>query len=813
MVNDLRIAVRRLARTPVQSAAFVLTLGLGIGLNTAIFSMVNGVLLRPLPYTDSERIVYLRQPAPLAGIDDLGFSFVEIADYRSGARTIDEFVEYGDLTFNVVSDAEPHRAVGGLVSSNYFGVLGLGPQLGRVLGPQDDGSNGEPVMVLTHDYWQRAFGGDPGVLDRTVKLWVFSQPKTVRIVGVLRPGTLYTGTRRQDFFVNYASSEHYGGAAMLDERNHRMTDVFARLAPGRTVAAAAAELQSINRTLHSEYPEAYPERLGITISVAPWQDELTAEARPMLLILAGAVALVLVLACANVANLTLTRLVRRERELAIRAALGAGMRRLRSELLVENLVLAVAGATLGLILAVFGMDLLVRYANRFTVRTGEIGIDFVVLAFTGSIAVGIALLLAWAPPLPGLTGGGTSSVAGAARGVVGLPRKRTQQFLVVSQLALCFTLLVGAGLLVRSLLALSRVDPGLQYRDVVSMEAPNVTGMPVEANRHLMDQLLESVRAFPGVREAAFASRAPFSTANFSRQQFRIEGGDNEGVASPQTAFNAISPGYFGTVGVSLVRGRGFEVTDQAATEPVAVINQSLARVLFGDDDALDRRIAQQQFNGEWGPWLRVVGVAADTREYGLSLASTQTLYRPAAQAFPGQSLLIHLQGDAGAVAQHVAGLVRNLDAERPVDNIRSLESLRFEDLAPPRLNATLFSAFALLALTIAAVGVLGVLTFAVSQRTPEFGVRLALGAQRSEVLGIVLREGIVMLAIALAAGSAGSLLLTHFLRGLLFQVGAADATTYATVAVLLSAVAVTAAYLPARQASRVDPAVALRAD
>ena len=817
MLRNVRYAVRSLTRTPGYTLAFVLTLGLGIGLNTAIFSVINGVLLAPLPYPDADRIVYVRHPALAAGVANNSFSFLEVQDLREGSRTVDEFVEYGDWVFTVVSDQEPHRAVGGLVTSNYFSVLGLRAAVGRTLGPQDDGDGAEPAMVLTHDYWTRVFGADSSVIGRTVRLFAFSAPKTTRIVGVLEPGVHYTGTRRQEFFVNYATNDHYQGATMEEERNHRMTDVFALLAPGQTPEAAQSELRSIHAGMVQASPDAYPARLGLDIAAARWQDELTKEARPTLLLLMGTVGLVLLLACANVANLTLTRLIRRERELAVRAALGAGRGRLRRQLLTENLVLSLAGASLGLALAVFGLDMLVQYANRFTVRTGEIGVDVPVLLFTIGVAVGIALLLAWAPSLPGVQGLGTASAAaGSARGVVGLTRRHMQRLLVISQLALSFTLLIGAGLMVRSLVNLTRVDTGIEYENVVTMQAPNTTGLDPAENLQLMDLVLDEVREFPGVLTVAHATRAPWDpNTNLLNAVFRVDGSGDEAVPVPMTQQNAVSPLYFQTVGVSIVRGRAFMPTDDAQSDTVAIINQQMAADLFGGEDPVGRRIAVQNFNGTWGPWMRVVGVAEDTREYGLSLAGAHTLYRPAAQFFAGQAFVARTTGEAGPLAARVREVVQRLDADRPVDNVSTLDALRENEIAPERLNATLFTTFAVLALLIAAVGVLGVLAFTVSQRTQEFGVRMALGAQQSQVLGMVLREGAVMAVGSLVVGVVAAAVLSRFLDvvGLLFEVEATDPATYAGVGLILSAVAILAAYVPARRATRVDPMEALRSE
>jgi len=814
MPSNLRHTLRSLVRAPGYTTAFVLTLGLGIGLNTAIFSVINGVLLSPLPYPDADRIMYVQQPAVAAGVPNVRFSFQEVQDLREQARTLDQFVEYGDWTFTVVGDDDPHRAVGGLVTSNYFEVLAMHPAVGRTLGPQDDGEGAEPVMVLTHDYWTRVFGADPDVLDRTVRLFAFSQPKVARIVGVLEPGMHYTGTRTQDFFVNYATNEHYLSATMQDARTHRMTDVFARLRPDQSAEAAQAELAALSAGMHESSPEAYPEHQGLTVQASLWQEELTREARPTLIILMGTVALVLLLACANVANLTLTRIVRRQREMTVRAALGAGRTRLRNQLLTENLVLSLAGAGLGLVLAVFGLELLVEYANRFTVRTGEIGIDIPVLVFTIAVAIVVAVLLAWAPRLPGVQGlGNAAGAAGGARGAVGSPKKHVQRALVVSQLALSFTLLIGAGLMVRSLVNLTQVDTGIDYESVVSMQVPNSTGTPGPENLLLMDQVLDEIRSFPGVRSAAHASRAPFQPVTLVQRNYRVEGLAEDGIASPMGQINIVSPAYFETVGVPMVRGRAFRDTDVVDTEQVVIINERMALDLFGNQDPINQRIAQQQFNGTWGQWSLIVGVAANTREYGLSLSGAHTIYAPAAQSSAGPAVVVATTGEAGPLSRRVTEIVQGMNADRPVDNIATLTDLRTEDIAAQKLNAMLFSTFAVLALLIAAIGVLGVLAFAVSQRTREFGVRMAMGAEERQVLGMVLREGMALAAGALVVGAVAAMALSRFLVELLFEVSATDPVTYAGVGAILATVAVVAAYVPAKRATRVDPMEALRSE
>src|SRR6185369_6300979 len=468
MTNDIRIALRNLIRVPGFALAFVLTLGLGIGANTAIFSVINGVLLRPLPYPEADRIMHLRQPQVAAGVEDSSFSFPEVAHYRSVAKTIDQFVEFGDWTFNVLGRGEPHRATGGLVTANFFPMLGAQPLVGRMLVPADEAKGAPPVVVLTHTYWQRMFGSDPKVVGQTLDLTT----KQAQIVGVLKPGSHYATQRVQDFYANYAANDHYMSSSMQNEWPHRMTTVFARLAPGATPASAQAELRQISTALHQDHPEAYPKSRGFDVVVTPWKDELTTKARPTLIILLVTTVFVLVIACANVANLTLTRLVQREREMGIRAALGAPAGMLRRQLLAENLVLSVLGGALGLALAVSGLNLLIAYTSRFTSRTGEIGLDARVLVFTLLVSTLMAMLFAWAPRLTFMNDPVRAMSQGGGRNTSTRGRRRAQRALVISQLAASFMLLIGAGLLTRSLLRLYAVDPGFNLENVLSLEAP-----------------------------------------------------------------------------------------------------------------------------------------------------------------------------------------------------------------------------------------------------------------------------------------------------------------------------------------------------
>ncbi len=812
IAHQVRSAWRGISRNPGYAAAFMLTLGLAIGVNSAVFSVVHGVLLSPLPFDDAERIAYLQQPAVRAGVQNTTFSFHEVADLRAGVDAFDEVVEFGDWTFSVVpggAAVEPHRAVGGLVTSNYFEVLGLDAALGRTLGVEDERSGAEPVMVLTHAYWSRVFGEDRDALGRLVEL----SGRPTRIVGVLEPGAHYTGSRRQDFYVNYATNDHYLGASMQDSRTHRMTDVFARLSPGTTIEEAQAEALALAGRLHREFPDAYPAGMGFDLTVTRWQDELTRQARPVFVLLMGTVVAVLALACANLANLTLTRLIRREGELATRGALGATPAALRRGLLAESVVLSTGGALLGLLLAFLSRDALAAYAARFTVRAEEVGVDPVVLGVTLLVGVGVAVALTYLPGMP-VAPGAQGLASAATRSTGSRARRRVQRGLVVAQLSLSFALLAGAGLLVRSLLALRAVDPGFETENVVTMQAFQsfASTQPVLSNAELFRQVEERVAAFPGVRAVGVANYAPLTDPMVMAFDFRVEGGEAE-PRSSQATFNSVTPGYFEALGLRLTRGRLLTRLDVAGTDTVAVISEALASAYFGDEDPVGQRISWSFDGANFGAWRRVVGVVDDSRQIGLDVDPVPTVYTPAEQTGYGFTLLIATRGEPAPVIQAARDAIRSLDPTRPVDRIRTLEDLVADDVAPARLNAVLFGGFALLALAIAAVGVLGVLAFSVSQRTREFGLRMAVGADRGRILSGVLGEGLALVGVSWLIGGLAAAGLARLLGGFLFGIEPFDPLTFAGAAFALGAVALIASYLPARRATAVDPVQALRAE
>jgi putative ABC transport system permease protein len=812
-LRSLAVTVRSLSREKVFALAFVLTLGLGIGANTAIFSLVYGVLLRPLPYPEADRIVYLEQAAKRHGMENINFSFPEVADYREQVKSLDQIVEFGDWTFNVLGRGEPHRAVAGLVTANFFEVLGMRPVLGRTLQEEDRIQGAPPVAVLTHEYWLRVFGGDSGVVGQSLDL----TSKVATIVGVLEPGAHYATRRRQDFYANYTTNDHYSSATMEDDRKHRMTDVFALLAPGSTVEEATVELNHALRTFHTDHPDDYPEAMGLEIVVTPWKDELVARARPTLILLLGAAAFVLVIACANVANLTLARALRRERELAVRSALGAGGGRLRAQLFLESLVLALFGAGLGLVLAYGLLDALRAYTSRFTSRTGEISIDGGVLAFTLLVAVLTAVAFSLVPGLVPAKRLGAALAAGAARATASGARRFLQRALVTSQLAVSFVLLVGAGLLVRTLWNLHAVDPGYELDQVLSVETPKGFGVVPSAESYRFSrEAVSSLGSIPTVEAVALTANAPLSGGERFPIQLHVEGvAEDDQTTTVPALFETVTADYFRALGVELVRGRAFTEGDDPQAPRVAIINESAARHYFGDADPIGRRL-NYSFGGGFvfdDSWLTVVGIAADARVTSVDKTGQHVLYLPEAQSFPAQTVLVRTQGDPRPVTPQVVETLRSLDPERPLEHIFTLAELRDESLAPQRLNAVLFAIFAGLALAIAAVGVAAVLAFTVSARRRELGIRAALGAAPARLLRLVLRDGGSMAILGLALGAVGGVVLTRFLQGLLYEVEPLDGLTFVAVGMILLVVALGAALVPARWATKTAPVEVLRSE
>jgi putative ABC transport system permease protein len=802
LTQDLRIGLRMLRRSPGFTLAVLVAMALGIGANTAIFSVVHGAVLRPLPYDVEDRLVVLH--ARLGDVPgDVGFSALEVQDYRQASRTIERLVEYHWMTFIFFGGDEPERLRTAVVSADYFAALGITPLHGRLFQASDDTPSAPGVLVLSHAYWQRAFGGDPGVVGRTYRF--NDRPHTV--IGVLPPVPLYP--EENAVYMPVSHCPFHSNPDMVRDRAMRMKEGFARLKPGVTVAQAQAEVDTLVRRFQTAYPAAYTDMAGYRIVVTPLREELTRDFHATLIVLVATAGLVLLIVCASVANLLLARLLRRERELAVRAAIGAGRGRLAAQLLTESLLLTVGGAVLGLAVAAGSLTLLRTLAARFTPRAQEVSIDGMVLLFTLAIAVVTGLVFGALPALqrertivPSL-----SETGGGATGSVS--RVRVRNALVVAQVAISMALLAGAGLLARSFVNLTRVDPGFRPEQVVTWSvALNFTKYNSgPARRALWGRFLQELSADSEVISVGGSGTVPLTGDNFTAGlRFRhLTRPPNQ--PAPRARREVASPDYFKAVGVPLVAGRFFTASDEQGANRVVVINQALATHYWGRENPIGQTLGFDDGEG----WLTVVGVVGNARQR-LDTAPQDEVYVPLFQnPFLTATFAARTTLSLGDMSARVRTVMRRIDPEQPVDTFRTLEDLRAAALAPPRLSAMLIGLFAALALVVTAVGLAGVMGYSVSQRMREFGVRVALGAERRDLLALVLGQGLWLVGIGLVFGVGGALLLTRQLHGLLFGVGTTDAGTFIGATLVLVAVGAGACLLPARRAAGVDPLHALR--
>ncbi len=810
VLQDVRYGARILFRNPGFTVVAVLTLGLGIGANTAIFSVIYGVLMKPLPYTDGNQLVIVQQQAPLANVNNVPFSVKEVQDYREQNQTLDAVVEHHTMSFTLLGGQEPQRVQTGVVSANFFDVLGVKPLLGRTFVEGDDEHGSDAVIVLSYQYWRQSNGGDPGIIGRSFQM--NNRPHTV--IGVLPPIPQYPN--EQDVYMPTSHCPTRSSEQFMSNRNARMMSVFGRLKPGVPVGQAQADLSTLAGNLQKQYPDSYPANRGYAANVVPLQEELTRRARPTFLILLGTAGLVLLIACANVANLTLARLMRREREMAIRSALGAGRGRLIRQLLTESTLLSFAGGALGLLLAAGGLQLLVSFAARFTTRASEIRIDGFVLLFTLLVSVATGLIFGLMPAFSSdqnLTG---TLKEGGGRSSAGLRRQRMRNVLIAAQVAVSFILLIWAGLMLRSLIKLQHVNPGFDPERLLAMRI-SLNWSKFNTNEETLAALLRTLdkaRSEPGVLSAALCSTYPLNQLGITNgpftRGFQIEGHlIPEGELAPQADFRTASTDYFETVRQPLVRGRTFIEGDKDKAVPVAVINQATARHRWGDEDPIGRRVSFDR--GQ--TWLTIVGVVGDVRQYGLDREPADEIYVPLAQAGFAGNLLVRTAVDPMSIAKLMREAVYEVDPDTAVDRVQTLEQVRSDAVASPRLTAILLAMFAGLALVITAAGIAGVMALSVNQRTHELGVRLALGATPGKVLGMVMRQGMSFVLVGLSVGVAGALLLGRLMSALLFAVEPTDPVTFMAVALVLIAVAAAACFVPARRVTSIDPMLALRSE
>jgi putative ABC transport system permease protein len=802
LLQDVRAALRGFARNRGFAAAVILTMALGIGANAAIFSVVHGVLIRPLPYARGDDMLILRQQRPLAGIQSQGFSPLEMDDYRRQSKTLEAIVEYHNMWFVLLGRGEPERVATGVVSWNYFDLFGVRPVAGRTFREGDDQHGADAVLILSNAYWRSRFGGDPRVVGQVFEM--NDRPHTV--IGVLPPIPQFPD--ENDVYMPVSACPFRSSEGVRANRNARMVQAFGRLRPGTPPGAALSDLAMVASNLQQAYPQSYPASAGFTATALSLRDELTRGFRPTLWILLGAAGFLLLIVCASVANLMLARLLKREREMAIRMSLGAGRWRLVRQLLTESTLLALAGAVVGLVVASLAMDLLVTLAGQFTTRAQEISLNGTVLLFTLGIAMATGILVGAVPALPGRAS--LSSAIQEGGRTVSAGRGSLRSALIVAQVAVSFVLLIGAGLMLRSVLRLQAVDAGIQTDRVLSMRvALNFSKYTTPALRaRFLTELTERLEALPGVQSAGGAGTFPLNDGGGLLAGVRVEGQPEvEAARLPRAEVQSAGPGYFQTVGIPLLQGRLIDDRDIAGREAVAVLSDSMARQFFQQGDAVGQRISTD--NGR--TWIRIVGVVGDVRNT-LASQPSQTFYRPLAQA-PVLTVmfLARASGDPAALVQQMRGAVHAIDAQQPVDQFRTLDEVRSTSLAAPRLTATLIGVFAGIALLITAAGLAGVIAFSVNQRSQEFGVRLALGATRASVLQLVLGQGLRLVALGLLLGGVAAIALSSTVRALLFDTDPTDVPTFVGVALVLAIVALLACLLPARRASSVDPLVVLR--
>jgi putative ABC transport system permease protein len=819
-LRDLKFAIRSLARTKGLAITVVLTLALGIGANAAIFSLVRGVLLRPLVNRDEERLIYIQQSAPGISPGEVPFSVPEIRDLRAGVKTLSSFGEFSTVGFTMIGLGEPREVRAGVVDGSYFDVVGLHPVLGRLIGLQDDGPKAAGVVVLTYRFWSNTFKRDPSVIGKTVRLGSGFGDRSATIIGVLEPSIPYPADT--EIIANIVTSPHHLSATMQNGRVHRMTELFGRLAPGVTLDQARAELRTVYGPMIKDHPDAYSPQAHFQIDAKLLREQITSSARTILLVLLAASGLVFIIACSNVANLILARTVRREGELAIRAALGASAGALRRTLLAESLILCIAGAALGVISARPLLAVLARYASRFSVRAVDLTVDSSMLWVGAALAVVAAVLLAFVPRLPSADASHGLGLSSGSVRITGSTNRRLRIF-AVTQIAASFILLAGASMLLKTLLAIQAAQTGLDTRHVLAINVPAISYG--KTPQQVVDFYKESIRrieALPGVNKTAFGIVVPWRDAGSFGPgfQFSADGHVNgPGEEDPRAQWRTISPGFFAALGVPIIAGRDFNDLDgKSKDDPVVIVSETLARRMFPNQDAINRHVYWTDPVMKFVPISiaphRIIGVTADIDDDHVVSGPSLTVYCPFEEGpIFGGRLFIHTSANPYSLVTPVTKIIRGMSVDQPVERAATLEDVRAEVLTPDRLNTVVFGIFAAVALAIALVGVAGVLAFSVSARTREFGVRLAIGAQPRQLLTSVIAEGAVMATAGVVAGAACGYVLVRLARSYFEDVQMPGSLPVVASVVVLLAAAVVASVIPAARAARVDVTEALRSE
>lgn len=804
MINDFRFAFRKLWKSPGFTFVAVLTLALGMGANTAIFTVFDAVLLRPLPFVRPEQLLRIYTAGP--EIDRGPVSPANFLDWKEQNHVFQQIAAYSGNDYTLLGRDLPERLLGARVSAGFFELLGVQPSLGRFFREEEDADGRNQVVVLNHEFWETRFGARRDIIGQTLTL----NDKSFTVVGVMPTGFTYPSPKIQ-FWTPMAFSP-----AEKVMRDTNFLSVVARLTEGVTLERASTQMNLLARQIAQQHPEL---NTGERLELVSLSEATVGDIRSILWVLLGAVGLVLLICCANVANLLLARAAQRQKEIALRSALGATRTRLVRQLLIESLLLALFGGALGCVFARWGIDLLLVLKPENLPRLDQVRIDWAVLAFTGCISVATGLVFGLVPALQATNPDLNDMLKEGDRGGTGGPaRHRVRDLLIVSEVALSLVLLVGAGLLIRSFVRLLAVDPGFRPEHVLAVSIPlPVSRYPAPAQEAaFFRRLLERVRELPGVRSAGAVTDVPLFGG--SSTGFDVEGRSlaqpNE---RPMTEFRSASSGYFQTMGIDLVAGRTFTPDDKADAPAVALINETLARRYFGKENPLGKRIGLSRPTD----WREIVGVVRDVRNYGLAEEVKPECYLPYLQNAPNylagsaswMVMVVRTESEPLDYVVAIKGALHKIDPDQPIASIRPMTAYLVQSVAQRRFNMLLLAVFAGLALVLAAVGIYGVISYSVAQREREVGIRMALGAQARDVLALIVRQGMGPALLGLLAGVLVAAAMTRFMRNLLFQVNAIDPLVFGAVAVVLTLVAALACLIPARRATRVDPAVALRSE
>jgi len=807
LLKDIRYGIRNLLKHPGFTSIAVVTLALGIGANTAMFSVINAVLLRPLPYRDPARLVTIWEESPGRGMYQMPVSFANLRDWVDQNQSFEQISAYTFANLNLTGTGDPARLLTIRSSANLFSLIGVTPLLGRTFLTEEDKEGGNRVVILGHALWQSRFGSDPGIVGKPITL----DNESYTVVGVMPSNSQFpVGFGYMGKVLNDPIDLYVPLAATGDEARRGSYSFFAigRLKPGVRFEQARAEMTTIEKRLELQYPDG---NTGIGISLVPTHEQTVKEIRPALLVLVGAVAFMLLIACANIANLLLARAASRQKEIAIRTALGASRLHILRLLLTESLLLSLAGGCLGFLLALWGGDALMALAPDNIPRLNEVGVDARVFGFTVAVSLVTGILFGLVPAVhaarPNLNEDLKEGSKGAMGGGAG---KRTRSVLVSVEVALSLVLLIGAGLMIKSFIRLRQTNPGFNPENVLAVDLTLSDSRYPEDRQQaaFFQEALDRIQSLTGVQSAGATTALPL-TLSMSGSDFRIEGRPEPEAGKEMIIYKgSVTPDYFRTLGIPLIKGRDFSDRDKSDAPKTAIINNDLAHIYFPNEDPINKRITFD----DGGSWISIVGVTGDVKQLGLDSSARPEVYFPYLQvAAPSMSIVVRSATEPSSLVNAVKSQIQMIDKDLPLDDAQTMQKILADSSSGRRFNMLLLSVFAVVALVLAVVGIYGVMSYTVTQRTHEIGIRVAVGAQPRDVFRMVIGQGMILAMIGVAFGLVGAFALTRLMKTMLFGVEATDPVTFVSIALLLTGVALVACYIPSRRATKVDPLVALR--